>query len=380
MSSGEKLVRGPVVLYEQMRVKILELIRERGLKPHDPMPSEVELAKLFGVSTRTSKEAMLHLVSEGIVYRMPRRGTFLARQPEGVESYTDSQAVQAGTKAVGIVVPVMDEYIGQVCAAAARELKRLGYESLFRFTDGSVHQEDQFIRELREESRLVGILLFPGNRRTCGDEVLRMHLDKFPIVVVDRLFRELNLSSVVHHHYQGAYELTEYLIRKGHRHIGFISEEITGIMSREDRYDGYAAAHVNLGVPVQSSSVLTSPGDGQRLQETDSRDILLRYLRDNPQMTAVFCSNDYVALQLMNAALEAGITIPGELSIVGYTDFQMASLLAVPLTTVRKQGEPLGLQAALLLHERIQHPEMPPRTLQLPTQLIERKSVRDLTH
>ena len=66
MKQREQLQKGPVALYEQMRVRIIELIKERKLIPHDPAPSEGELAELFGVSRRTSKQALQILADQPI--------------------------------------------------------------------------------------------------------------------------------------------------------------------------------------------------------------------------------------------------------------------------------------------------------------------------
>ncbi|ANE48243.1 hypothetical protein SY83_20290 [Paenibacillus swuensis] len=394
-----QLKKGPVVLYEQMRLRILELILEQGLQPHDPVPSEAELAKLFGVSTRTSKEALLQLAKEGVVYRLPRRGTFLAKA-EVKLSEDHSDNVSGETKNSGspirnnrqfeasvkdhpsrsvprtvvIVVPALDEYAGKVCEAASRALQSEGYEAVLRFSDGELDAEEAIIRDLKASPGIEGIILFPGNRRTCGDEVLRLHLEKYPIVLVDRMFREIRMSSVYHDHFQGAYQLTQYLADMGHRLIGFVSEDISGIMSREDRYYGYTQAHADRGMAVQSEAVLLKWGD--RHQETEAaEDVLQRYLNNNPGMTAVFCSNDYVALQLMNAAGRIGRRVPEDLSVAGFTDLAFARVLAVPLTSVRKPTGPLGEGAAKLLLERIRHPEAEALTVKLPTELVLRESV-----
>ncbi len=145
----EKLTKGPVVLYEQMRVKILELIREQGLKPHDPVPSETELARMYGVSSRTSKEALLQLAREGVVYRMPRRGTFLAKLPEedGTERERSPLRI-ADRPTVGVLLPDPDEYVGRVLQALTEGLAERGFEMLIRFTSGEPEKEDKMAEEL----------------------------------------------------------------------------------------------------------------------------------------------------------------------------------------------------------------------------------------
>jgi|GEM_PF-440347 len=253
MNGREKLVKGPVVLYEQMRAKIVELIRERNLQPHDPIPSEAELAAMYGVSTRTSKEALAALAREGVVYRMPRRGTFLAEQPGRPQS--------RGLIPLVLIVPDMDEYAGAIVQAAVTAAQGMGAEILLRVSGGDLREEEELLKRAALEAK--GIILFPGDRRTCPDELLRLHLAQFPIVIVDRAYREINIPSVYHDHYRGGYELTSYLIAAGHRQIGFITADIEGVMSREDRYYGYMQALLDNRLPFTSSMVLSLPGAGR---------------------------------------------------------------------------------------------------------------------
>lgn len=76
-SRNSKTGRKPL-LYVQMAEKVMDEIRKRNLQPHDPVPSEGELAKLYAVSRMTAKLALQILVKEGVVYRLERRGTFLS--------------------------------------------------------------------------------------------------------------------------------------------------------------------------------------------------------------------------------------------------------------------------------------------------------------
>lgn len=353
----EKLVKGPVVLYEQMRLKILELINQRNLKAHDPIPSETELAKLFGVSTRTSKEALIALAKEGIVYRMPRRGTFLA------ETNASKKRIS-----LGIIVPEMDEYSGKLIEAAVQYAAANGAEALLRISGGILQTEESLLQELVHQG-VNGIILFPGNRKSCGNEVLRLHLDNYPIVIVDRTYREINIPSVYHDHYQGGYDMTAYLLGQGHRRIGFVTEDIEGVMSREDRYYGYVQALMDHGIPVPRDLVYTHKAGQSGLAE---------FLSGHSEMTAVFCANDYLAGETEKACIQSGVKVPEQLSVTGFTDSPIASLLPVPLTTVRKPGVELGEAAARLLLERIRHSGTIPPSVKLPTELVIRESVRDM--
>ncbi|MFC5402065.1 GntR family transcriptional regulator [Cohnella soli] len=377
----EKLTKGPVVLYEQMRVKIMELIRERGLRPHDPVPSETELAKMYGVSSRTSKEALLQLAREGVVYRMPRRGTFLAKQPEDEEGASSgiSELRIRSRQAVGVLLPYTDEYVASVLQALTAELVRRGLEPLVRFTSGTLGQEEETARELVERYSVSGLVVYPGRHDTLGDYLIQLHTRQFPVVIVDRAFREISIPSVFHDHLHGSLELTAYLISRGHHRIGFVTEEYRGLMSREDRFNGYTQAYLDASMNLDLSLVhkigRTGGKDASALAEGAGLD---DFIAGNGDMTAVVCSNDYVALAVMQAAYRLGIAVPDKLSVVGFTDFSFAELLPVPLTTVEKTATELGVAAAAMVCELVADPAARRSPVVIPTRLKERESVKSL--
>ncbi|MEK0313218.1 GntR family transcriptional regulator [Cohnella sp. 56] len=366
MDAGKKLVKGPLVLYEQMRLKIIEMIAERRLQPHDPLPSEVELAALFGVSTRTSKEALTALAKEGVVYRLPRRGTFLAEQP-GVGG-------AGGGAKLAVVLPAIDDYAGKIVEAAILAGKRHGVEIALHISGGVPETEEEMIKEAASAQEIGGVIWFPGNRKACSHEVLRLHLSSFPIVIVDRAFREIDIPSVSHDHYQGAYDLTSWLIGQGHSQIGFITEDIEGIMSREERYHGYLQALLDCGIPF-SRSLSYICADAPEADEARRQKDLLAFVLAHPEMSAVFCANDLLANLTINTCVRHGIDVPGRLSVAGFTDSAAAQRSVVPITTVRKPPEPLGEAAVELLLQRMQHPERMPPSVKQPTTLVVRESV-----
>lgn len=383
MRKEDKLRRGPETLYTQMKKKILEIIEERSIQPHEPVPSEGELADLFGVSRRTSKQALQLLAEEGIVYRMPRRGTFLADPTDGSPRGSEAgrSAIAAQRRHIGLVVPEISDYIGQFMAEAIREVSQHGFEFLVRVTDGRLDQEDDILRELVNEARVDGIILFPEDRMNCGNELLRLYVNQFPVVIVDRIFKEVNIPSVYHDHTQGAYDITKLLFEHGHERIGFVSEPIFGVMSREERYHGFTQAYqeFNLPLSLQARSMDFSLKEATNPQTAAaSAEKLETFLRDNEDMTAVFCSNDYVALYVYYAAQKLKIRVPEQLSLVGFTDLPISRLMPVPLTTVRKNTAELASAAIQLISERIAAPHSEPRHILLRTELALRHSIQRL--
>ena len=162
-----------------------------------------------------------------------------------------------------------------------------------------------------------------------------------------------------------------YLIKKGHSKIGFISKSISGVTSREERYQGYMAGMMEANKRIRNESVQI--GDNMVII-----DVLKDYLIRNESLTAVFCADDYIAVYLYYAAQELGKRIPEDLSIIGFTDNEILSYLPLKMTTVRQPVEELGCLAVEVLIDKINDSGTPPRTIRIKTEIVERDSVSNL--
>jgi DNA-binding LacI/PurR family transcriptional regulator len=367
-------------LYLQVAEKVLEIIEARGLQPHDPVPSEGELAKLFGVSRMTSKLALEQLVEKGLVYRLPRRGTFLCgdRQKEHRETLQKPAQQSIEKKAnqlIALIVPHITDYTSRIISAVEHELRKHSVELILKISkDGD--DQDRCLQTLVAMG-ISGIILFPRGGGTCSDQVLRLKMEKIPSVIIDRIYREIPMDCVYHDHYQGSYEMARYLIAKGHREIGYSSNRIENITSREERYQGYIQALLDHGIPVKSEYIhfRNESCDPSRLNEYDAEQG--EFIRNNPQMTAVMCADDQVAITTLFTALHMNISVPEQLSIVGFADTYLSALTPIPLTTVRQDTERLAASAVDLLMKKVNQSKEQHLTIKIKTNIVERKSVFD---
>ncbi len=367
-------------LYLQIADKVLEIIESRGLQAHDPVPSEGELAKLFGVSRMTSKLALEQLAERGVVYRLPRRGTFLAgNRPEASHRGSREAAQKAVDrkeyKLIALIVPHMSDYTSRIIAAVEREVRKQGYDLILKISKDQDDQ-DRCLQALVAMG-ISGVILFPWGSRTCSDQVLRLKMENVPSVIIDRVFHEIPIDCVYHDHFQGSYEMAKYLIAKGHREIGYSSNVIENITSRAERYQGYIQALLDHGIPVKSEYIHFRTGscDPGRFHEYDPEQG--EFIRNNPQMTAIMCADDQVAIATLFSALHLNIAVPEQLSIVGFSDTYLSALTPIPLTTVRQDTDRLAAAAVDLLMKRIRQSKEQHLTIKIQTNIVERKSVFD---
>ncbi|MFF3925510.1 GntR family transcriptional regulator [Paenibacillus lactis] len=372
-------------LYHRVADQVIEIIQSRRLRPHDPVPSEGELAKLFGVSRMTSKLALQKLAEQGLVYRLPRRGTFLAEPQDGRITQgglppQDPEAVPAVEKRCGqiaLIMPHLSDYTARIIAAAEAEVRKHGCDLILKMTKDC--DDEELCLERLAEGGITGIILFPQGRKTCSDQVLRLKLQKMPLVIIDRIFHEVEIDCVYHDHYMGSYQMTKYLIGKGHREIGYTSNAIDHITSREERYQGYIQALLDHKIPVKYQNIhfRTVACNTSRIHERDPEQE--RFIQDNPHMTAIMCGDDHVAISTIYTALHMDIPVPDKLSIVGFSDIQLAAYIPIPLTTVRQDTERLARSAVDLLMKRVGSSNENPITIKIQTSIVERKSVLSRT-
>jgi GntR family transcriptional regulator of arabinose operon len=366
------------LLYLQTADLVIEEIRRRNLQPHDPVPSEAELAKLYSVSRMTAKLALQILEKQGIVYRLPRRGTFISGDYTGQETLGDQYTLDPKVKKrrIALVFPNVDDYVARIIASVEREARKSGCHLLVRMTTDK-EDESSCLQELYDD-QVDGIILYPRGRKTCSEKVLELNLLNYPLVIIDRIFREVSIDCVYHDHYQGAYNLTQYLIDRGHKEIGYISMSFDGVTSREDRYKGYVQAMLDYALPVNGRNICLNCSEDYMLNLNGSNDQLAAFIQTNPSMTAVVCADDYIATSCLNTALSIQKKVPDDLSIIGFSDIQLAGLLPVPLTTARQTTEQLGQAAVNLLCKRMENSREGAVSIKVNTTIIERSSVRNL--
>jgi LacI family transcriptional regulator len=189
-----------------------------------------------------------------------------------------------------------------------------------------------------------------------------------PIVLVDGYSDTESYDTVVSDNFHAAYQAVEYLIEKGHRHIGLLGSETNCYPSLRERRNGYLRALKENDIPeatIASFNINKTHG----LQET------IAFVQENPSVTALFCVNDDVGSAAIKAVQSLGKHVPGDISIIGYDDTYIAANTHPALTTMHVDTVAMGRAAVHLLSLRIDNPDSARRTLTIHPTLVERESV-----
>jgi LacI family transcriptional regulator len=193
---------------------------------------------------------------------------------------------------------------------------------------------------------------------------------EFPVVVVDpRVALDEGIPVVSAAHAAGARAATEHLLALGHRRIGAITGPQEWIAST-DRLNGYRGALAAAG--VMPDPALVAESDFRNGPVTEAAAQAMLDLPDPP--TAIFAFNDNVAVGVMSAARARGLSIPDDLSVVGFDDSELAEIVVPGLTTVRQPLAEMGRMAVSLLMRLLENQRVDALRIELATKLVVRES------
>ncbi len=228
-------------------------------------------------------------------------------------------------------------------------------------------KRDAYFRDVPHRERADGVLIISLSPRDM--DVARLAHADVPVVLVDANHPSLNsLNRVIVDDVAGGRMAVQHLINLGHRRIGYISDLLENpfnFTSSRDRYQGYrqalAAAHVAFRAEYHRQ------GEHGRYEARRLATQLLS-LPDRP--TAIFAASDTQAMGVLEAARDADLRVPDDLSVVGYDDIEVAEYLG--LTTIRQLLFESGKRGVELLLETLESPPTKPVCEVMPTELIVR--------
>jgi LacI family transcriptional regulator len=253
------------------------------------------------------------------------------------------------TNTIGLVVPdITNPYFSSMAQGVTSAAHAEAFGVLLCDCAESPERETVML-DVLDEKRVDGVILAAPRSST---EQLRSVLERHPhTVIVNRVFEDAHdlseLAYVINDDEAGGYMATKSLIDGGHTQIGFLAGPQTSFGSMQ-RDHGYRSALQEVGLEYRNEYVrYCSP------TVTGGREIGERLLQDHPEISAVFCFNDLVAIGLLHCCHALGVHVPGELAIIGYDDIPMASWVSPALTTCQVRFEEMGRAATQLLIRQI---------------------------
>lgn len=352
--------------YRQVYTALRREIEAGRWKRGDRLPSEADLVRKFGASRITVGRAVRELQTAGLVERRAGSGTYV-KSPH-----------RAGALSFGLLIPNLGETEifepicqGMMASPLARE-HALVWGSLSGAGSSKEEHAWQLCRQYIER-RVSGVFFAPLELIDGKDDVnmrIAQALDavRIPIVLLDRTV--LAYPRRGHHDLVGidnrraGYVITEHLLRLGARRIAFVAVPHAAA-TVDAREAGYREALHAWDAPVDRGFVT-------RIDPADT--LQVRALMDAHRPEAIVCANDRTAARLMHTLLGLKYRVPGDVRLVGIDDAEFASLLPVPLTTLRQPTHEIGDAALGAMLQRVARADLPARDILLQCDLVVRDS------
>jgi LacI family transcriptional regulator len=276
------------------------------------------------------------------------------------------------THTIGILFPSLSSlFTGKLLS---------GVERIAHANESSViacHTQEQGSRTMKylqmlNEKRIDG-LIFTSEllKEEYYEYIKKMNI---PVVLLATESYAFPLPYVKVNDHHAAYSAVQYLIKKGHRKIGMVSGSPLDPIAGKPRIQGYKQALEDYNLQVNEEFILCGNGFGYE----EGKRNFLQLMRKAPDITALFCASDELAIGSISSAYELGIKIPEDLSIIGYDNLQIAEMSVPPLTTVAQPLEEMGEVATTLLFDMLDMPEQVGSKI-MTHQIIERGTVRRIS-
>ncbi|MBM7564786.1 substrate-binding domain-containing protein [Paenibacillus sacheonensis] len=355
-----------IPLYQKIQDYIRDLIVSEGLKEGDRIPTEKELMEKFNVSKITVVNALSGLANEKFITRVPGRGSFVSgkgrEQAAEVQAalsaagtagagssgqgYADHGESRHRTGVIGLVMPsIYDFFAIRLVEGIRSTLEERGFRCLILLSGGELQKEIDAIKTLKDIG-IEGLLIFPVDEERYNEEILAMKFSGFPFVLIDRFLPGVETSYIAADGRMGASLAVDHLWELGHREIAICSDSPLQTITVQERIEGYMNALKNKGAMINPAHIITE----FRMDNTEGpeKHPLYRYIR-NRMATAYITLNGRLAVEIYQMARQAGLDVPGDLSIVSFDDpTSMAEDFSL-FTHVKQFEFDMGCRAAEML-------------------------------
>lgn len=283
-----------------------------------------------------------------------------------------ARALRTGkSNLVGLLVAdISNPFYSNIAKYLERELALNGYNLMICSTDEDAEREEKLIKLFAEQHMTDGLIVATTN--SSVDFFNQEKLKKYPLVFIDRYLPGLESNYVVANNYQGSFELTDSLIRKGCKNILAINITPSHISSLTERVQGFKDALHKYNLPFKESNLLEISFNN--IQE-DVREKLIKILKQSPKPDAIYTLNNHLATACLNVFNELGFDIQKEnMLFSSFDDISLFDFVKPKVISVSQPMEQIGIEAAKLVLELIElkGDYKAARKIVLPTSIISR--------
>lgn len=303
-----RVINKPEIVSEELRNKVLQKIKEIGYVP-DPFARNLSKKKLYGFSL--------------------------------------------------FVLDILNPFFALLVREISDILIKKSIPLLVCDIENDIEKEKLYL-DFVINNKTSGVIFTEG----ISPSIVRKASKHIPVVLIDQHYQPGTVPEVTSDNYWGAYDAVNYLIKLNHRKIGFVSGP-ENWPSIQQRYNGYKGALKHNGIQFEEKLVYK----GKLSVETGIK-AMEYYLEKSIFPTAIFCSNDQIAIGVLNKARDMNISIPNDLSIIGFDGIPFVSIIKPKITTVKQNVKLIAETAVRLLMDQINKKSSENVRVRVPTQFI----------
>lgn len=338
--------------YNYVKEKIRSRILQGFLQPHQKVGSENELMKEYNVSRHTIRKAIDDLVHDGWIYKKQGAGTFCA------DRTLTKREGRGGAKNIAVITTYFSDYIfPTIIRGIEGYLSQNGYQITVFSTNNNIEQEGRYLEAVLSQ-HFDGLIVEPTKSALPNPNInyyLNIERLGIPYVMINAYYEELEPTHLIMDDAEGGRLQTTHLIDNGHEHIlGFFkNDDIQGTK----RMKGFIKAHRESGLPISPQNIVTFTTE---TKDTLTKEALKEKLTQTQHIpTAIVCYNDQLAVILLDVIRDMKLSVPKDLSVVGYDDSFLSVASEVKLTTVRHPQVEMGIDAGRTIQKLIEQKQSP---------------------
>ena len=269
---------------------------------------------------------------------------------------------------IGLIIPtVTNPIFAESVRGVQDHVEASGYRVVLGNSDYSLDTEKKLIQVFRE-MRVDGLIITTTDLN--GPHLTELVEEKVPFVLLYSTVRRGPLSCVGIDNFKGGYRATEHLVSFGHRRIAMLAGNFSFSDKSFHRWHGYRKCLRDRGIKYDAKLLVQTT---YTLESGMKAVKQLMWIKRPP--TAIFCSNDFLAIGVLEGARDMGLMVPEDLSVVGFDDMPMMAYFKPGLDTIQQPAYDMGKIGSEVLLRRIDNPDQKPVHRILDTQLIVRQSV-----
>lgn len=271
-------------------------------------------------------------------------------------------------KSIAIIIPdIAHHYLSNFAQKMVARSKTFNYDVILYDSLEDTSSEINLLANLTKQN-VDGVIVLPVGVEF--EHLQQFYYQSMPIVVVDRVSPSLNCPTVSINNYEGAYSAVDYLTRLGHENIACVQRLPTSFINNQ-RVQAFKDVLQKKNIEFHDSMII-----GEKYGQNNGYLEVKLLLNSKKQPTAIFALSHVTALGAIKAIREQGLRIPEDISLISFDDIPYAEYFSDPITSVRQPVEEMATMAVNLLVDQIENGIKDDVSIELPTDLVRRNSVK----